>query len=308
MRLLRAIRKIFNNPKSALVILIRTPFIAKIVPDRIYLRVLFKLILNRKLDLTCPKTLNEKIQWMKLFDHRSIYVTMVDKYLVRGYVESIIGKDYLIPLLGVWDNPEEIDFDALPDKFVLKCNHNSGAGMCICYNKNELDRATVRLNLKRGLQTDYYSSTREWPYSKVRRRIVGEKLLEYKDARGPIDDYKFMCFDGRVDCVFVCEGRFSERGVRYHYFDREWKYLPYCPYPDIDPSSFTLPKPNEFEKMVDIAEKLSKGYPALRIDLYNVDGKIYFGEITLFTQSGFDTTITYEADKAMGDKFVIPSV
>lgn len=307
MKVLKIVYNAIKKPKSALIVLIRSPRIAKHIPSKIYLKMLFYLILGRTLDLNNPKTLNEKLQWMKLYDHRLEYVMMVDKYKVRDYVKKSIGEEYLVPLINVWDDPDNINFNDLPEKFVLKCNHNSGEGMCICRDKSKLNIQNVRSELKKGLQSDYYSFSREWPYSKVPRKVICEALLEYKDINKPIEDYKFMCFNGVVDSVFICEGRFSKRGVRFHYFDREWNYLPYCPYPDIDPSTFTMPKPKNYAEMVRIAETLSKGYPALRIDLYNIDGKIYFGEITLFTQSGFDTTITYDADKKMGEKYVLPN-
>ena len=303
---LQILLKIIKKPRSALIVFIRSPRISKCIPDKLYLRILFRLILGRKLDLKEPSTLNEKLQWMKLYDHRDEYVVMVDKYAVREYIRERIGEKYLVPLIAVWDNPSEINFSILPNKFVLKCNHNSGYGMCICKDKSQIDTKKVCDELRQGLARDYYSFSREWPYSKVKRRIICEKLLEYKDTSKSIEDYKFMCFNGKVDNVFICEGRYSNRGVRYHYFDRDWNYLPYCPYDDVDPDTFSLPKPENYEEMITVAEKLSQGYPALRIDLYNIDGKIYFGEITLFTQSGFDTTITHEADVLMGNKFIIP--
>lgn len=306
MKIIKTACKVIKNPKSALVVLIRKPKVAKLFSDEVYLKTLFFLILGRKLDLKDPHSLNEKMQWMKLYDHRPEYVVMVDKYCVREYIKKTIGEKYLIPLIGVWDDPNQINFNELPEKFVLKCNHNSGKGMCICKDKSKINVDKVKTELREGLASDYYYFSREWPYSKVKPRIICEKLLEYKDGDRSIDDFKFMCFNGVVDCVFICEGRFSERGVRFHYFDRAWNYIPYCPYPDINPKTFSLPKPENYEEMVEIAEKLSSGYPAMRIDLYNIEGKIYFGEITLFTQSGFDTTITYEADVNMGKKFILP--
>ncbi len=275
---------------------------AKWFSDEQYLKTLYWLTFHRRLNMSNPEGFNAKLQWMKIYDRRPQYVTMVDKYAVRAYVRQKIGDEYLIPLIGVWDDPEEINFDVLPQKFVLKCNHNSGIGMTICRDKSELNVDATKKKLVRGLQDDYFVLSKEWPYSQVKRRIIAEELLEYKDSQRSLEDYKFQCFNGVVDNVFICEGRFSKRGVRYHYFDREWNYLPYCPYPDVDSHTFTWPKPEHFEEMLRIAENLSAGFPEVRVDLYNVDGKIYFGELTLFSQSGLDTDITREADMNMGKK------
>lgn len=273
--------------------------------DEEYLKLQFEIYVGRKLDLVNPKTFNEKLQWLKLYDRKDLYTTMVDKHLVKEYVSKKIGAEYVIPTIGVWKNPDDIDFKSLPDKFVLKCNHNSGTGMFICKDKQKINKALVIQELKKGLKQDYFLFGREWPYKNVDRVVIAEEFLESKEGED-LEDYKLQCFNGKVDNILVCCGRFSKQGVRYHYFSPNWDYLPYSPYEDIDASTFTLPKPKNISLMISIAEKLSKGIPELRVDLYNIDGKIYFGELTFFSQSGWDTDITYEADMIMGDKLILP--
>lgn len=275
------------------------------MPDDEYLRRRFKAVFGRELDLDNPLTLNEKLQWLKLYNRCPGYTTYVDKYEVRAYIKETIGEKYLIPLLGVWDKVEAIDFESLPNQFVLKCNHNSGLGMCICKDKSKLDIDKARRELNKGLQQDYFLYSREYPYRDVKRKIIAEKFMQDSD-RGELTDYKLQCFNGKFDSVFLCEGRFSSRGVRYHYFDRHWNYLPYCPYPDLDVSELKKLRPQNYDEMISIAEKLAEGIPEVRIDLYEINGQVYFGEMTFFSQSGWDTDITYEADKEMGEKIVLP--
>ena len=273
--------------------------------DKEYLEKKFEAILGRKLDINNPKTFNEKLQWLKLYDRRPEYSLYVDKYKVKEYVANCIGEEYIIPTLFAWDNAEEIDFSKLPKQFVLKCNHNSGLGMCICKDKSKVIFDSVKNNLNKGFNENYYLKSREWPYKNVRRKIICEKFMQDK-KRGELLDYKLQCFDGKFDNVFVCTGRFSSQGVRYHYFDKDWNYLPYCIYDDIQENNLKLLRPQNYNLMIEIAEKLSQGVPEARIDLYEINGKVYFGEITLFSQSGFDIDITYEADLKLGKKLTLP--
>ena len=275
------------------------------MPDREYLLRRFKAVFGKELDLDNPVTLNEKLQWLKLYDRRPEYTTYVDKYAVRDFIKQTIGEEYLIPMLGVWNRAEDIDFDCLPEQFVLKCNHNSGLGMCICKDKSKLDIQQAREALKKGLQQNYFLYSREYPYRDVKRKIIAEEFM-HDDEKGELMDYKLQCFNGKFDSVFLCEGRFTKRGVRYHYFDKNWNYLPYCPYPDVDQMELKRLRPKHFEEMIEIAEKLAYGIPEVRIDLYEINGKVYFGEMTFFSQSGWDTDITYEADKIMGEKIALP--
>lgn len=234
---------------------------------------------------------------------------MADKYKVREYIKEQLGEEFLIPLLGVWNDPDEINFDALPDQFVLKCNHNSGLGMCICRDKSKLDIPKVRAELRKGLAQDYYLTGREWPYKDVPRKIICEKFMtDNCDGSGynGLTDYKFYCFNGKTKMVMVASNRYSEEQTRFDYFDREYTHLPLVlgePNSEIPPE-----KPKLYEDMVAIADKLSAGIPHVRVDLYCVNGLIYFGELTFFDGSGFDPLTPGEWDDKLGSWLKLPKV
>ena len=272
------------------------------MPDEAYLKRKFQATMGRPLDLEAPKTMNEKLQWLKLYDRRPEYTMMADKYLVRNYIAEKLGEEYLIPLLGVWDDPEKIDFDVLPDKFVLKCNHNSGTGMCICKDKEKLDLQKVKAGLRKGLKEDYYLTGREWVYKDIPRRIIAEKYMCDDPNKDEFTDYKFYCFNGYVDCVLVCSER-STGSPKFYFFDRDWNLKRYNKRGLAAPADFTMPKPENMDKMFDIAQRLSAdvGAPFLRVDLYNSDGQIYFGELTFFPDCGFDVNRLPETDRYFGD-------
>ena len=273
------------------------------LPDKLFLSWMFRIKMGYKLDWKNPRTLNEKLQWLKFYNKNPQYTEMVDKYGVREYVKKTIGEEYLIPLLGVWDKFDDIDFDKLPKEFVLKCSHDSG-GLVICRNKDELDKAAAREKIGKSLARNYYYRWREWPYRNIRPRIIAEQFME-DDLLGGLPDYKFFCFDGRVDCVMVCVDRHLH-DVKFYFFDRDWKFLkPNIEVQDL-PDDFTIPKPPCIDEMFGIAAKLSKGLPFSRIDLYCVSGKVYFGEITFFPDSGYDTTFLKEADLKWGDMITLP--
>ncbi len=278
--------------------------ITNLLSDKAYLKLAYKFTMGKPLNLKNPVTFNEKLQWLKLYNRKPIYTVMVDKYKVREYIAEKLGEEYLIPLVGVWDSVEEIDFDGLPERFVMKCNHNSGKGMYICKDKSQMDVAKVKKELKAGLKENYYMHGREWPYKDVPRKIIAEQYMvdgETKELR----DYKFFCFDGRVDCVMVCIDR-SIGEPKFYFFDREWKLLRYNKRGKAAAEDFTLPAPTNIAEMFDIAEKLSAGLPYSRIDLYSVEGKTYFGEITFFPDSGLDTNILEEMDIYWGEQLRLP--
>ncbi|EGT0014958.1 glycosyl transferase [Clostridium perfringens] len=267
------------------------------ISDEEYLKREYRALMGYELDLNNPKTFNEKLQWLKLNNRKPEYTMMVDKYLVRQYIADKLGKEYLIPILGVWDDPDEIDFERLPNKFVLKCNHNSGLGMCICKDKTKLNIEKTKKKLKKGIKQDYYMLHREWPYKNVKRKIIAEKYMV--EANGEdLKDYKFMCFNGEVKCSFVCSDRFSDDGMKVTFFDANWNVMPFeRHYPK---STETIQKPINYKKMIEFAEKLSKGIPFLRVDFYEIEGKIYFGELTFFPGSGFEEFTPNEADYELG--------
>ena len=295
------ISKIQNVLKKLPLWVINSP-IFYCMSDEAYLKMAFRVNMGEKLDLDNPKTFSEKLQWLKLHDRNDKYTMMVDKYLVRDYIREQLGEEYLIPLIGVWDDPDDIDFDALPDKFVLKCNHNSGLGMCICTDKSELDFEKVIHELKRGIKQDYYLTNREWPYKNVPRKIICEEFLvdEASESNGGLVDYKFYCFNGYVDCVQVCIDRASG-DTKFYFFDEDWNLKRINPMGKEAPEDFTLPRPKKLAEMFDIARKLSKGHPYLRVDLYECNDKIYFGELTFFPKSGYNSNLLPEGNKYFGD-------
>lgn len=254
------------------------------LPDKIFLKIRFWTTMGKRLNFKNPQTFNEKLQWLKLYNRNPEYTRMVDKYEVREYIKEKIGEEYLIPLLGVWDKFDDIDFDSLPNQFVLKCTHDSG-GLVICKDKSKLDIEAARNKINKCLKRNFYYLTREWPYKNVKPRIIAEKFMEDENGTD-LKDYKIMCFGGKVKCAFVCSDRYDEGGLRVTFFDREWNKLPFeRHYPS---SKREIKKPKSYEKMVGIAELLSKNMKFVRIDFYEIEGKIYFGEITFFPGSGME--------------------
>lgn len=275
------------------------------MPDEEYISQMFRANMGYELNLKSPETFNEKLQWLKLFDRKPEYTVMADKYLVRGYIEEKLGREYLIPLLGAWDNPDDIDFSSLPEQFVLKCNHNSGLGMYICRNRSDLNEKKVIAGLRKGIKQDYYLRGREWPYKNIPRKIICEKYMTDSPESRDFTDYKFFCFDGKVDCVMLCLER-SSGDTKFYFFDRDWNLKRYNIRGKNAPEGFTLPKPDNIDKMFEIAAVLSKGLPFARIDLYNSEGQIYFGEITFYPDSGFDANLLPETDKYFGSLIKLP--
>lgn len=289
-RLLGKVHKIYN-------VLAMRGFFNK-VPDEEYLKKRYRAHFNRSLNLQNPKTFNEKLQWLKLYDRKSEYTVMVDKYRVREYISEKIGKQYLIPLLGVWDSPDEIDFDSLPNKFALKCNHNSGLGMCICTDKSSLNIEQVKEELNKGLKQDYYLTGREWIYKDVPRKIIAEQFL--KSDAGGLTDYKIHCFNGVPKFILVCRDRFAESGLTEDFYTIGWEHMD-VKRPEIPNATEPIEKPKELEKMLMLAEKLSKDIPFIRIDFYFVEGKIYFSELTFFPASGFESFEPQIWDEKFGE-------
>lgn len=273
------------------------------IPDKIFLKAAFRARFGRKLDLNNPKTFNEKLQWLKLYDRKPEYTKMVDKYLVRDYVKEKIGEEYLIPLLGVWENPEKINFDELPMQFVLKCNHNSGLGMCICKDKNSLDINKVKAELKKGIDQNYYLTGREWPYKDVPRRIIAEKYM-VDESGYELKDYKFYCFDGKVKLVMINSDRMSLEKTKANYFDENYQPLDFVW--GYENAEIPPQKPEKFEEMKYLAEKLSENISHVRIDFYQTPSGIYFGEITFFDGCGFDAIEPIEWDYKIGSWLKLP--
>lgn len=261
--------------------------------DKTYLKLVYRGHFGKKLNLEHPVTFNEKLQWLKLYNRKPEYTVMVDKVQAKEYVANIIGEEHIIPTLGVWDDPDEIDFDKLPDQFVLKCNHNSGIGLCICKDKSKLDIEKAKADLRKGLKEDFYLMGREWPYKNVPRKILAEKYM-VDESGEDLKDYKVMCFNGKVQCSFVCMERFSEDGMKINFYDREWKRLPFKRvYPN---SEHDVPKPTGYTQMLELAEKLSANLPFVRADFYEINGNLYFGELTFYPGTGMEE-FTPEKDR-----------
>lgn len=296
---MKRIRKCFKNPFS--ILLSATIRFRKFIPDKQYLQIVFKSCMGYWPDLKHPKTFNEKLQWLKLYDRRPEYTIMVDKFKVKKYVADIIGEQYIIPTLGVWDNPEDIDWDSLPNQFVLKCTHDSG-GLVICRDKSTLDKDFAVQKLSKSLNTNYYLQGREWPYKNVPRRIIAEKYMA--DINGDLPDYKFFCFNGKVEALFVATERQNpNEEVKFDFFDAEFNHLPFRQ--GHDHAKITPKKPLNFDLMKEIAAKLSKGIPHVRVDFYEVGDKVFFGELTLHHFGGFVPFDPKEWDSRFGDMLVI---
>lgn len=285
-------------------------FILKVVsklyflfPERLYLKIRYYLEMGKTMDLDNPKTMNEKLQWLKLYNRKPEYTQMVDKVLAKDYVAKKVGEKYIIPTLGVWNHFNEIDFDKLPDQFVLKTNHSGGGdGVVICKDKSTFDKEKAEKKLEYSLRQDISKSLVEWPYRSIKRKILAEMYL----GDNPID-YKFYCFDGDADVVMMCTER--ETGhPKFYFFDKDWNLRRLNKRGKEAPEGFTLPKPEGMDEMFSIASKLSEGLPYARIDLYNIEGKIYFGEITFFPSSGFEVNRLYESDLYFGNKIKLPQV
>lgn len=265
--------------------------------DESYLRRKYKACVGKELNLDSPKTFNEKLQWLKLHDRKPEYTMMVDKYAVRTYIADTIGEEYLIPLLGVWDNPDDIDFDALPNQFVLKCNHDSG-GLVVCKDKNKLDFNFAKNKLVRCLKRNYYWSGREWPYKDIKPKIIAEKYME-DNITHELIDYKFMCFNGVVKCGFTCSERFTDSGLKVTFFDKDWNVMPFERHYPV--SKNPPKKPINYDKMIQFSEQLSKGIPFVRVDFYEINGQLYFGELTFYPGGGFEEFTPEEWDYKLGD-------
>ncbi len=290
----------FRKPKRIVVYLLG--IIAPIIPDRLYLRMLFRAQMGYKLNLDNPQTFSEKLQWLKLYNRKPEYTQMVDKYEAKKYVAGIIGEEYIIPTLGVWDSVDDIDFDALPNQFVLKTTHGGGnTGVVICRDKSTLDIPKAKAKLKKSLGKCIYRQFREWPYKNVKRRIIAETLI----GDGQMNDYKFFCFDGDVKLCQVISGRESIMSI--DFFDKEWKHQPFHEPKEYPFSAHEITKPKLYDKMWDIARNLCIEHHFIRVDLYEINGHIYFGELTFFPTSGMGGFTPKEWDYTLGKWIKLPN-
>lgn len=259
--------------------------IAETLPDRAFITLLFFKHHHRLLRLNNPDRFNEQIQWIKLNGNLERFSRYADKYTVREYVDSKVGARYLVPLHGVWDSFDDIDFDSLPRQFVLKATHGCGYNY-ICKDKSEMDVAEVKKNFDNWMRENFYIRERERQYKDCRPRIVAEKYLE--DEAGQLTDYKFYCSKGAVTDIQVNQGRFSSVMVDQH-MDTDWKPVTTIESNLFSSSPETIKKPPHLKEMISLAEKLSEDFPFVRVDLYSVKGRVYFGELTFTPGSGLIT-------------------
>ena len=270
--------------------------------DETYLRMVFRIRMHKRLNLENPQTYNEKLQWIKLYDRQPKYTKMVDKFEAKKYVADIIGEEYIIPTLGVWNNADDIDFSKLPNQFVLKTTHDSG-GIVICKDKNKFNFTYAKKKLNGCLKHNFFWAMREWPYKNIKPRIIAEKYME--DETGELRDFKFFCFDGEVKAMFLATDRSNpQEETKFDFFDENFNHLPFTNGHPNSKKSFM--KPDGFEKMKNLASKLSEGIPQARIDFYNIKGQIYFGEITFFHWSGLKPFVPEEWDYKFGSWISLP--
>lgn len=277
-------------------------FLIGIIPDKIFLTLKYYKNLGKFPNWNNPVTFNEKLQWLKLYDRRPIYTQMVDKFEAKKYVANIIGEEYIIPTLGVWEKGEDINFDSLPNQFVLKTTHDSGS-IVICKDKNVLDKKSAISTMNKSLKRNFYATTREWPYKNVKPRIIAEQYMV--DESGiELKDYKFFCFNGEPKILKVDFNRFVKHQA--NYYDLDWNLLPFIEHGYPSDPNFIIKKPNNLHKMIDIAQKLSQDIPFVRIDFYNINEDIYFGEITFYPYSGVKNFIPKEWNFKIGNLIKLP--
>lgn len=272
------------------------------IGDELFLRIAFLIRMGKILNLKNPRTFSEKLQWLKLFDHNPEYTQMVDKCEAKKYVSAIIGENYIIPTLGVWDNADEIEFEKLPNQFVIKCTHDSG-GLILCKDKSTLNFDKAKKKLNKCLKNNYYWGNREWPYKNIRPRIIAEKYMS-EGVDEDLKDYKFFCFNGDPKYCQVISDR--EKRMSIDFFDGMWNHLDFHE-PRIFPfSEESIKCPANFDEMKRLAKVLSKDMPFIRVDFYEINGKVYFGELTFFPTSGMGGFKPEKWDYIFGSMIKLP--
>lgn len=271
--------------------------------DSIYLSLRYYCIFRKKLNLKNPVTFNEKLQWLKINDRKPIYTDMVDKIEAKKYVAKRIGQEHIIPTIAEYNSVDEINWDTLPNKFVIKCTHDSG-GILVCKDKNNLDIEAAKRKFRKGLKKTYFNETREWPYKNCKHRLICEEYMT--DESGyDLKDYKWFCFNGKVKALFIAKDRGSkDEETKFDFYDADFNHLPIKNgHPN---ANQFIEKPKGFEEMKRLAEELSKGFPHLRVDFYDINGRIYFGELTFFHWSGLMPFEPEEWDYKFGEWIDLP--
>ena len=273
------------------------------MPDREFLRRRFHAAQGYYMDFDDPRTFSEKLQWLKLYDRDPRYTSYVDKVEVKRIVEEKAGSGYIIKTLKVWDNADDIDLGELPDRFVLKCTHDSH-GVLICDGRDTPDITKIRSQFRKALESDYYLRFREWPYKNVRHRVFAEEFVSNNGEE--LTDYKIHCFNGQPRMILVCAGRYSEDGLTEDFYDCEWNRLD-IRRPKVPNAKMPHERPEHLEEMLEISRKLAKDIPFVRVDLYISDSKILFGEMTFFPASGFTPFVPNEWDLKIGNWLELPN-
>ncbi len=302
--MLKKIRKYIKNPKLFMFTL-QSRLLRERLSDEAYLKKIYKVKFKKELDLGNPKTFNEKLQWLKLYDRKPIYTTMVDKYEAKKYVADIIGEEYVIPTLGVWDRFEDIDFDSLPEQFVLKCTHDSG-GLVICRDKTTLDLKKVKKKINKSLKRNFYLiGGREWPYKNVKPRIIAEQYMQ-DETEKMLPVYKFFCFNGEPRIIQVIKND-KQANESIDYFDTEWTLLDLRQ--NFPNSTVPLPRPKKLSEMLSLVKELAGGRDGfLRVDLYTINDRIYFSEFTFFSDSGLAEFHPSSWDEILGSWIQLPNI
>ncbi len=275
-------------------------------PDKLYLKMLYFFYMGKRLNLRNPKTFTEKIQWLKLYDFKLEYTQMVDKLAAKDYVAERIGQEYIIPTLGVWDRVEDIDWDSLPNQFVLKTTHGGGGcGVVVCSDKASFDKAKAIKRLEASMRINAGQTFREKPYLNVPRKIIAEKFMavhkpKLNDKVADLPDYKFFCFNGEPYYCQVIRDRHSKETI--DFYDMEWNHMPFVGLNPVAKNGITpVARPVHLETMKYICRKLSKDIKFSRIDLYVINDKEYFGEITFYPAAGFGEFTPANWNERLGD-------
>lgn len=296
---LKTIITLIKSPKLLLYTLDNKNIIR--MNDKDYIKIQFKKRMGYDIDFNNLNTFNEKLQYLKLYNRKDIYTKMVDKYEVKEYVKDKIGSDYIIKTLGIYNKFNEIDFNSLPNKFVIKCTHDSG-GLVICKDKNKLDLKSTKEKIEDSLKRNFFYSRREWPYKNVKPRIIIEEFMEEKGKNG-LEDYKIFCFNGKPEFTLVCSNR-NGKFKNTNFYDNKWNLLEFTREKH-DNNKEGINKPKNFDKMLELAKTLSKDIPFVRVDFYEINNKLYFGELTFFPSGGYEGFRPKEYDKIIGSKLDI---
>ena len=278
-------------------------FLGLVISDEAFIKINYFLCIGKKLDLNNPITYNEKLQWLKLYNRREEYIPWVDKETAKEKAAKLIGEEHIIPTIAVYDSFDEIEFDKLPDQFVLKTTHDSG-GVVVVSDKSKFNKKKARLRLNVSMKRNFFYAGREWPYKTIKPRIIVEQYM-VDESGFELKDYKFFCFDGEPKALFIATDRtIPGEEVKFDFFDMDFNHLDIVNHhPN---ANHAIEKPENFDEMIVLAKKLSKGYPHVRVDLYHINGQIYFGELTFFHFGGVHKFEPEEWDYKFGEWLTLP--